>query len=253
VNISFCIITLNEEQNLARCLKSLHGLADEIVVLDSGSTDGTETIARSYGVRWERQDWLGYVGQKNKALSLARHEWVFSIDADEELSPILRDEIRALKSKEPPPRISGFVIPRCTQFEGKWIRHGDWYPDRLVRLFRRSRGKFTGGKVHERLQLEGETDSLRGEIHHYSFRDAADLLERCLKYGRLWAESQFEAGHRATPLSPHGHAAGTWIRTYLLKLGFLDGEQGLTIANCCARGVFFKYSELRRLANEPPK
>ena len=148
MRISFCLITLNEEENLSRCLKSCADLADEIVVLDSGSKDGTETIARQFGARFERQEWLGYVDQKNKVLSSAKHPWAFSLDADEELSAELRDEIKLLRRIEPASDRSGFSMPRCVFYEGRWIRHGDWYPDRLVRLFRRDCAAFVGGKVH---------------------------------------------------------------------------------------------------------
>ena len=136
MTISFCLITLNEEANLDRCLKSIAGLADEIVVVDSGSRDRTEAIALGHGARFVHQDWLGYVGQKNHVLSLASHDWVFSIDADEELSPALRDEVRTLKQNEPPSAVSGFHLPRCVCYEGRWIRHGDWYPDRGVQIGR---------------------------------------------------------------------------------------------------------------------
>jgi glycosyltransferase involved in cell wall biosynthesis len=247
MNISFCIITLNEEQNLARCLQSCRGLADEIVVVDSGSTDGTESVARRYGTRWVAQPWLGFVGQKNHALGLARNEWVFSIDADEALSPGLREEIELLRSIEPADDRSGFSMPRCVLYEGRWIRHGDWYPDRLVRLFRRSRGHFAGGRVHERLELEGRVVPLRGDLQHHSFRDAADHRARCEKYAGLWAESAHESGRRAGFLEPAAHAAFRWVRGYLLRRGFLDGSQGFRIAAYSARETYWKYKLLRRL------
>lgn len=248
MKISFCLITLNEESNLPRCLRSCADLADEIVVLDSGSTDGTERIAKEFGARFSHQDWLGYVGQKNKVLSLATHEWVFSIDADEELSPELRAEIRRLKADERlSDDFSGYLMPRCVLYEGRWIRHGDWYPDRLVRLFRRRAAHFTGGKVHERLEIRGLLDSLRGELYHHSFKDAADHWARCEKYARLWAETQFEAGQTAGPLAPFTHAAFRWLRGYVLKRGFLDGPQGWRIAAFCAREVALKYRLLRDL------
>ena len=146
------------------------------------------------GARFERQDWLGYVGQKNKVLSLAANEWVFSLDADEELSLELRDEIRLLKTtEEVGDDVNGFSMPRCVFYEARWIRHGDWYPDRLVRLFRRDRARFVGGKVHERLEINGRIIPLCGEIHHYSFRDAADHRARCEQYSRLWAQEKFES------------------------------------------------------------
>jgi glycosyltransferase involved in cell wall biosynthesis len=245
---SFCLITLNEEQNLPRCLKSCADLADEIVVLDSGSADATEKIAREFGARFERQDWLGYVGQKNKALSLASHEWIFSLDADEELSLQLRDEIRLLKDAgEVGGDVSGFDMPRCVFYEGRWIRHGDWYPDRLVRWFRRDRAKFSGGKVHERLEIRGRIVSLRGELHHYSFRDAADHRARGEQYARLWAQEKFEAGQGAGPFAPVFHAAFRWLRGYILRRGFLDGAQGRRIAALCARETHLKYRLLREM------
>ena len=178
MKISFCLITLNEEENLMRCLRSCADLADELVIVDSGSTDGTARIASEFGARFVHQDWLGYVEQKNKVLSLAQNEWVFSLDADEELSPALRKEILTLKQTTATGDVSGFSMPRCVLYEGRWIRHGDWYPDRLTRLFRRERVKFAGGRVHERLEISGAVTPLRGDLHHYSFRDAADHRAR---------------------------------------------------------------------------
>ena len=247
MKISFCLITLNEEENLPRCLESCAGLADEIVVVDSGSTDGTGRLAAAAGARVFHQDWLGYVGQKNKALALARHDWVFSLDADEELSPALQAEIRALKATEPPPTVSGFSMPRCVYYEGRWIRHGDWYPDRLTRLFRRERAQFAGGRVHERLELAGDILALRGDLHHYSFRDAADHRARSELYARLWAQDKFEAGRSAGALSPWLHGAFRWLRGYVVRGGFLDGAQGWRIAALCAREVVLKYRLLRGL------
>jgi glycosyltransferase involved in cell wall biosynthesis len=247
MKISFCLITLNEEENLPRCLKSCADFADEIVVLDSGSNDATEKIARRFGVRWQHQDWLGYVGQKNKALSLATHDWIFSIDADEELSPELRDEIKLLRSIEPAEDRSAFSVRRCVRYEGKWIRHGDWYPDLLPRLFRKSRGHFAGGRVHEFLEVPGRIVRLRGELFHHSFRDAADHWARCQLYAKLWAEDRFEQGQTAGFLSPWTHAALRWLRGYVLRRGFLDGAQGWRIATLCAREAFLKYQLLRKL------
>jgi glycosyltransferase involved in cell wall biosynthesis len=245
---SFCLITLNEEKNLPRCLKSCADLADEIIVLDSGSADATGKIARGFGARFERQSWLGYVGQKNKVLSLASHEWIFSLDADEELSPELRDEIRLFKfAGEVGGDVGGFDMPRCVFYEGRWIRHGDWYPDRLVRWFRRDRAKFSGGKVHERLEIRGRLVSLRGELHHYSFRDAADHRARGEQYARLWAQEKFEAGQGAGPFAPVFHAAFRWLRGYILRRGFLDGAQGRRIAALCARETHLKYRLLREM------
>jgi len=247
MKISFCLITLNEEKNLPRCLASCTGLADEIIVLDSGSADATEKIARESGARFERQDWLGYVAQKNKALSRAMNEWVFSLDADEELSPALREEIQALKATSPADAISGFEMPRCVFYEGRWIRHGDWYPDRLVRLFRHGRGRFAGGLVHERLEISGRIESLRGNLHHYSFADGHDHWRRCQCYARLWAREKYESGMGAGALAPGFHAAFRLLRGYIFRGGFLDGPQGWRIARICARETSLKYQLLRSL------
>jgi glycosyltransferase involved in cell wall biosynthesis len=245
---SFCLITLNEENNLRRCLKSCADLADEIVVLDSGSVDATEKIAREFGARFEHQAWLGYVGQKNRVLSLAARDWIFSLDADEELSPELRDEIRRFKTVgKVGPDVAGFDMPRCVFYEGRWIRHGDWYPDRLVRWFRRDRARFAGGRVHERLEISGRVVSLHGELHHYSFRDATDHRARCEHYARLWAEGKFEAGQTAGPFAPAFHAAFRWFRGCILRRGFLDGAPGWHIAAFCALETLWKYKLLREL------
>ena len=251
MKISLCVITLNEAGNLPRCLRSCAGLADEIVVLDSGSTDATEKLAREFGARWHHQDWLGYVGQKNKLLSLAGGDWVLSLDADEELSPKLRAELGQLRQAEPEKEVGGFSMPRCVLYEGRWIRHGDWYPDRLTRLFRREGSKFAGGKVHERLEVPEAVVKLRGEIYHHSFRDAADHWARCQKYARLWAETQHEAGRKAGAVAPHTHAVFRWLRGYVLRRGFLDGPQGWRIAAFSAREVLLKYQWLRQMNRLP--
>ncbi len=244
MKLSCVVITLNEEANIDRCLASLGDLVHEIVLVDSGSTDGTREIADRFGARWFHQDWLGYVGQRNLALSLAKFDWVLVLDADEELSPTLREEIRETLNGPIPPGVTGFSMPRCVLYEGRWIRHGDWYPDRLTRLFQRRKGRYAGAKVHERLEVDGAVVPLRGDLHHYSFRDEADHVDRGRQYARLWAESRWEAGRRCGPLAPWTHAAFRWVRSYLLRGGFLDGRQGWKIARIAAWEVWLKYSIL---------
>ena len=244
MKISLCIITLNEEANLRRCLTSVALVVDEIIVVDSGSTDGPGGVAREFGARWVHQDWLGVVAQKNHALSLASHDWVLSLDADEALSVDLFSELLSVKEVRFPEEVSGFSFPRCVLYEGKWIRRGDWYPDRLVRLFKNGMGNFAGGKVHERLELEGPVQELEGELEHHSFRDAADHWSRCETYAQLWAEMKFEEGQEANRLDGPIHAAIRWVRGYLLRGGFLDGAQGWQIARLNSREGNLKYQRL---------
>jgi glycosyltransferase involved in cell wall biosynthesis len=248
MKISACVIACNEEKNLSRCLTSVAPVVDEIVVVDSGSTDGTVALAQSLSARTIAQPWLGYVGQKNFALAQAAHPWVLSLDADEELSPELRAAIAALRADpaaDRPGAPNGYQLSRLVFYRGKWIRHGDWYPDRLVRLFRRADARFTGGRVHEKLEIAGEHPVLPGDLFHFTYADPADRAARCRKYAALWAESAFEAGRRTWPGIGVVHAAVRFLRGYVLKRGFLDGAAGLDVAWGNAREVWLKYRLLR--------
>ena len=247
MKVSVGIITFNEEENLERCLKSCADLAAEIVVLDSGSTDRTQEIAEKFRARFVHQDWLGYVGQKNLLLTLVKEDWILSLDADEELSPALREEIGNFQGIDVAPEVAAFSVPRCVLYEARWIRHGDWYPDRLPRLFRKGRARFSGGKVHERLEVQGKTIPLQSELYHHSFRDAADHWARCEKYARLWAESEYERGRKALPFAPLTHAFFRWLRAFFFRRGFLDGRRGWRIAMFSARETFWKYRLLREM------
>lgn len=249
MNISACIITRNEETNLPRCLASLKDVVDEIVIVDSGSTDRTPFIATDFSARFLRHDWDGYVGQKNFAISKATHSWILSMDADEELSPQLRQSILEVK-KSDPDEINGYSMSRVVFFENQWVRFGDWYPDELVRLFRKDKGRFTGGKVHERLEIEGSTQKLDGELHHYSFKDRADLKKRGALYARLWAETAHEQRKTCGPLAPLLHSIGRFLRNYFLKGGCKGGGLGFFIARSSAAEVYLKYTLLRHLSAE---
>ena len=251
MKISACLITLNEERNLPRCLKSVAPLVDEILLVDSGSTDRTLDLARDLGSRVISQSWLGYVGQKNFALDHAQHDWILSIDADEEISPelaaaILRGENRFLGP------LSGYQFSRLVFYRGRWIRHGDWYPDRLVRLFRRDQARFRGGRVHEQLQLPGEHPVLPGHLHHFTYDDPADRVRRCALYANLWARSAHDQGRRAQPWTGPLHALARLGKGYLLKRGFLDGAIGWDIALGNAREVRLKYRLLRQWHRNQP-
>lgn len=253
MKISACIITLNEERNLPGCLQSVAPLVDEILVVDSGSTDATLNIAAKFGARVVHQDWLGYVGQKNFALDHALHDWVLSIDADEEISPELAASIARLKgnaavrSTDAP---NGYEFSRIVFYRGRWIRHGDWYPDRLVRLFRRTEARFSGGRVHEKLELRGEHPILPGHLHHFTYENASDRADRCAKYAALWAQSAHEQRRRAHVWSGPVHALARLGKGFLLKRGFLDGTIGWDIAAGNAREVWLKYHLLRKLNRE---
>jgi glycosyltransferase involved in cell wall biosynthesis len=247
MKISGCLITLNEERNLPRCLKSLAPLVDEILLIDSGSTDRTLEIAREFGARILHQDWLGYVAQKNFALAQAAHPWILSLDADEEISPELAASIAEIKARSDNDAINGYQVSRLVHYRGRWIRHGDWYPDRLVRLFRRDAARFTGGRVHEKLELPGEHPLLPGHLHHYTYENAADRAARSANYAALWAQSAHEAGTRAYPWSAPLHAAARFLKGYFLKAGFLDGAIGWDIALGNAREVALKYRLLQKL------
>jgi glycosyltransferase involved in cell wall biosynthesis len=253
MKISACIITLNEERNLTRCLKSVAPLVDEILVIDSGSTDATLDIAGKFGARVLHQDWLGYVSQKNFALDHAAHSWVLSIDADEEISPELAASIARLKANpaaNSPGAPNGYEVSRIVFYRGRWIRHGDWYPDRLVRLFRRTEARFSGGRVHEKLELRGEHPILPGHLHHFTYENASDRADRCARYAALWAQSAHEQRRRAHIWTGPLHALARCGKGFLLKRGFLDGAVGWDIAAGNAREVWLKYHLLWKLNRE---
>jgi glycosyltransferase involved in cell wall biosynthesis len=256
MKISSCIITLNEERNLPRCLASVSPLVDEIVIVDSGSTDGTREIAEKFGARVVNQDWLGYVGQKNFALEQARYDWILSIDADEEISPELAEAIASVKA-DPAAVLAGAPngseVSRLVFYRKRWIRHGDWYPDRLVRLFRRDEARFSGGHVHEKLELPGEHPILPGHLHHFTYENATDRAERSARYAALWARTAHEEHRPAGILSAPGHALARLFKCFVLKGGFLDGAVGWDIALGNAREVWLKYRLLLKLNRELEK
>ena len=253
MKISACLITLNEERNLPRCLKSVAPLADEILVIDSGSTDRTREIAREFGARVMEQPWLGYVGQKNFALDQAAQAWVLSIDADEEISSELAAAIARVKADpacDLPAAPNGYEVSRLVFYRGRWIRHGDWYPDRLVRLFRREAARFRGGRVHEKLELPGAHPILPGHLHHFTYDHAADRARRRAVYAALWAQSAQEEGRRAAPWSDPVHALARLAKGFILKRGFLDGAVGWDVAWGNAQETALKYRLLRQLNHD---
>lgn len=246
--VSATLITLNEERNVEDALRSV-AWADEIVVVDSGSTDATVEICRRFTDRILHRDWTGYVEQKQYAALQARHDWILSLDADERVTPALRDEIRALGRAGF--GHSGYRIPRVARFMGRWIRHGDWYPDFQLRLFDRRRGRWEGGRVHEGVRTDGPAGVLKAEIEHFTYRSLSDYLKRLEAYSGLAAADYVERGKRATPLKLIGNPAATFVKAYLVKRGFLDGAPGLMVAVMGAVSVFFKYARLYELQRGP--
>lgn len=240
MKLSVAIITLNEASNIARAIKSA-SFADEIVVLDSFSTDETKKIATDLGATVYEKEFLGYGTQKNMANDLCKGSWVFSMDADEEITSELKDSIlKAMEQDE----IEAFVVNRRTQFCGKWIYHGGWYPDKLIRLFKKDKAKWTEPKVHEQLlAAKGvKVSFLDGHLNHYSFPSVLSQINTNIKYAPLGAQSLLDAGKRPGLLTVLIRPFGKFIECFIWKKGFLDGVRGLIIAINASYSLFLKYS-----------
>lgn len=240
--ITATLITLNEEQDLPRALQSLRWV-DEIIIVDSGSTDKTLEIAHKYGVKTFKNPWAGYGQQKNFAHSQASHDWVLNIDADEEVPSDLAEVIRKeLENLPQGSNIHGFSFPRKTFYLGKWIRHGGWYPNRLTRLSRKAQSRWTEPRVHEELIVEGEVRAIQLPFHHYTFRGIGDQVLTNLKYSRYGFEDLRNQGSRPSVAKLLAKPIGKFIETYFFKLGFLDGLAGFIISVNAAHSMFLKYS-----------
>jgi glycosyltransferase involved in cell wall biosynthesis len=242
--VSVTIISLNEAEHIAAAIDSA-AWADEIVVVDSGSRDATTEIARARGARVAERAWTGYVDQKNHAASLASHDWIFSLDADERVTPALAGEIQALLAAEP--QRHGYRAPRVAFHLGRWVRTTDFYPDFQTRLYDRRAARWRGKYVHESVSVDGPVGRLRHEIEHYSFRDLSDQLDRINHYTTLAARQMYEAGRRAGALALLIHPPAAFLRNYVLRRGILDGTAGLTISLVNAYSVFLKFAKLREL------
>lgn len=241
--LSIAIITLNEEANIRRTLESVRW-ADEIVVLDSGSTDGTVAICREYTDKVFHQDWLGFSGQKNAAIDRTSGDWVLSLDADEPVEPALAEEIRSLIAL--PGACVGYRIPRKTFFLGKWVRYGGWYPDLNLRLFRKGKGRFIERAVHESLRVDGTIGRTRNAIRHYAYPDLASYLDSINRYSSLAVEVMAEQGIPAVKAGWPSlllRPLFTFLHRYIFRLGFLDGKHGLVLNTFHAIYVFTKYAK----------
>lgn len=248
--LSACVITLNEEQNLPRLLASLSGLADEIVVVDAGSTDRTEQIAGEHRAVFLKRAWTNYAEQKNFAAASANNDWILSLDADEELSSTLKNAL--LKWKQEKPEFSVYEMSRRAWYLGGWVKHSGWYPDFQRRLYRRDAAQFSG-IVHEALRFEGKPGLLNGDLLHYTVQTFAEHEEKVERYATLAAQQLFLNGKRSWRPALWFAAPWSWFQNFFLRRGFLDGYRGSRIAQMAARAVRIKYRKLGLLVEEAVK
>ena len=245
MNISVVIITYNEEDRLEDALKSVAKLADEIIVVDSFSADKTLDIAKKYTKRVYQREWANFADQKNFANDKASWAWILSLDADERVSPELLEEI--LRTKESEPECAGFSIPRRVYYLGKWIRHSGWYPDRKIRLFRKEEAHWKGEYIHEKLVIEGRIERLKGSIHHFTYRNIADHLERINNFSRLGAQKLYTQKKKARWFHLLFLPFFRFIKSFFFRLGILDGFAGLVISVLNGYAVFIRYAKLREI------
>jgi glycosyltransferase involved in cell wall biosynthesis len=238
--VSAYIITHNEEKNIRRCLESLKEF-EEVVVVDSFSTDQTAAICREYTDRVYQREWPGFKEQFAHALSLTKNEWVFSLDADEIASPELLQNIQRIFEKGAPADFDGFHISRMSHYMGRWIRHGTWYPDYKLRLFRKAAARYVGENPHPRVEVKGKTARLEGKILHYTMENFSDHLRRLDSYTDIYAENQIRAENRFSLFSTLLRPPAKFIKAYIIKGGFLDGMPGLVIAVTSAFTTFARY------------
>ena len=243
--LAVCVITLDEEDRIGDCLDSV-AFADEIIVVDSGSTDRTVAIARERGARVVVRAWPGYVAQKNFALEQATADWVLCLDADERVSPQLAGEIRSAVAADPG-ALAGYRMPRKTLYLGRWIMHGGWYPDRKVRLVRRGRARWGGVDPHDRLEAQGAVGTLAGDLEHRTYRDIRDHLRTIDRFTSVSAGELHARGRSGAVAGMLLNAPAKFLKMYLLKAGFLDGVPGFVVAVLGSYYVFLKYAKLWEL------
>lgn len=245
--LSVVIITFNESKNIARCINSVKSIADEVVVLDSFSSDDTCRIARELGARVEQHVFDGHIQQKNRAWHLASTHWVLSLDADEALDDDLRASIADVLAK-PESTISGYTMNRLTNYCGHWVRHSGWYPDTKLRLFRKGSGAWGGVNPHDRFDLHsGNAHHLKGDILHYSYYTREDHLKQIEYFSNIASKELFQKGKKVGLPLILAKVMVQFIKTFVLKAGFLDGRTGFTIARLSAFATYTKYTKLRAL------
>ncbi|ABM37361.1 glycosyltransferase family 2 protein [Polaromonas naphthalenivorans] len=249
-SLSVTVITKNEAHNIEACLRSV-AFADEVIVLDSGSTDNTVQIALSMGADVStNSDWKGFGVQKNRALALAKSDWVLSIDADERVPAELQAEIRAaLEASD----FDVYSMPRLSSYCGQYMHHSGWYPDRVTRLFRRHSARFSDDLVHEKIVTTSKVGQLNSRLLHESFNNLEAVLDKTNRYSTAGAQSLFNKGKPASVGKALGHGMWAFVRTYFLRLGFLDGRLGLVLAISNAEGTYYRYLKLWLLQRQPGK
>ena len=250
--LSVILITRNEEANLDDCLASLEGIAQQIVVVDTASSDRTLEIAKNYGATIASPpDWPGFGPQKNRALDLATGEWVLSLDADERLTPALRTEI--LTAINHGSHVNCYAIPRLSWYCGRFIRHSGWSPDYVDRLFKRGSARFSDDLVHERLIPHGQVAKLNNPMLHYSFMNYSQVLQKLDRYSTASAQQAFAKGKTSNTLKAVLHGFWAFFRTYIIRAGFLDGPQGLALAISNGQGTYYRYIKLWQLNQDARK
>jgi glycosyltransferase involved in cell wall biosynthesis len=247
MKISVVIITFNEEKNIGRCLNSVKDIADEIVVVDSFSTDQTEMICREFGVKFIQKEFLGYVEQKHFANSQAQNEWILSLDADEALSEKLKNEILQIKRTQT--TADAYQMPRLTNYIGKWIRHTDWYPDKKIRFYNRNKARWQGTNPHDYIATDANAKvaSLKGDLLHYSYYSIHQHIAQLNKFTEIGAEEAFKKGKKAPLYKIFINPIWKFVYSYFLRLGFLDGYKGFLVCAISAFATFAKYVKLREL------
>lgn len=247
--LSVIVITKNEAEHISRCLASVNW-ADEIIVLDSGSDDNTVDLCRTYTDKVFVTDWPGFGLQKQRALDKAQGDWILSIDADEVVTPELRAEIENAFQQE---QYNGYEIPRLSSYCGRKMRHGGWWPDYVLRLFRRDCGQFTDSIVHESIIVQGQIGRMRSPLLHDAFVNLNEVLHKVNCYSSLGAEMLYQRGVRSSLSKAILKGLWTFIRTYWLKAAILDGRQGLMLSISNAEGAYYKYLKLLELQNRQPR
>ncbi|MGH9429397.1 MAG: glycosyltransferase family 2 protein [Terriglobia bacterium] len=245
MRISATVITLNEQRHIRQCLESLQEIADELIVVDSGSQDATLEIAAQLGAKTFVREWTTYAEQKNFATSLAQYEWILSLDADECLSSSLRQEI--LQAKKNRTQAVAFEFPRKAFYLGRWIEHSGWYPDHKSRLFLKDKAQWEGGFVHEALSVNGPIVRLRGDLLHYSCESISEHLRTLDRYTTLAAEDLWHRRKRSSSAGLLGSTLAAFVKTYCLRQGFRDGMQGFIIACFASTYNFVKHAKLWEL------